>query len=258
MSFMKRSTIKFWVSLFATLLLLVFSATACAPAGQSGLTDAEFEAKVLEVIRKNPKVILDSLQAYDQSQRQQQAKLRDQVLQQIKQEPRLIIRTSPVTGAVAQKIVLAEFSDFQCPFCSKAHAVTKAFMAKHKDEVTLVYKHFPLVQIHPQAQPAAQAAWAAGQQNKFWEYYDGLFAQQDKLDESFYPTLAQSLSLDLDKFNRDRNSEAAKTAVQKDVELGQTLGIRGTPTYIFNGLLFSGVPEIADLESYLTQLKSGK
>jgi protein-disulfide isomerase len=259
MRFMQRSTIKFWVSLFASVLLLVFSATACASAGQSGQpTGTEFETKVLEVIRKNPKVILESLQAYDQSQRQEQAKLREQVLQQIKQEPRLIIRNSPVIGATAQKIVLAEFSDFQCPFCSKAQAVTKEFINKHKDEVTLVYKHFPLVQIHPQALPAAQASWAAGQQGKFWEYHDGLFAQQDKLDESFYPALAQNLSLDVAKFNQDRNSEAAKTAVQKDLELGQTLGIRGTPTFIFNGFLFSGVAEMADLESYLAQIKSGK
>ncbi|WP_330486057.1 DsbA family protein [Tumidithrix elongata] len=258
---MMRSTLKFWVSLFATLMLLVFSATACASAGQSGsgqLTDTEFETKVLEVIRKNPKAILDSIQAYDQAQRQQQAKLRDQVLQQIKQEPRLIIRNSPVMGATAQKIILAEFSDFQCPFCAKAHAIVKEFMAKHKDEVTLVYKQFPLVQIHPQALPAALASWAAGQQGKFWEYHDGLFEQQEKLDESFYPTLAQSLKLDVDKFNQDRNSEAAKTAVQKDMELGQNLGIRGTPTFIFNGFLFSGVAEAADLESYLAQIKAAK
>ncbi|NKB17934.1 MAG: thioredoxin domain-containing protein, partial [Pseudanabaena sp. CRU_2_10] len=113
--------------------------------------DPEFEAKVLEVIRKNPQVILESVQAYQRSQKKQQEEARSKVFQQLSAEPRLIIRSSPVTGATSQKIVMAEFSDFQCPFCSKAHTTVKQFMAKHQDKVTLVYKHLPLVEIHTEA-----------------------------------------------------------------------------------------------------------
>ena len=119
-------------------------------------------------------------------------------------------------------------------------------------------KHFPLKEIHQQAEPAALAAWAAFQQGKFWEYHDALFEQQGKLGEEFYLELANTLKLDVDRFNRDRKSEEAKAAIKKDFELGKSLGVRGTPSFVVNGVFFSGVPEIKDLESLVAQIKAGK
>jgi protein-disulfide isomerase len=108
------------------------------------------------------------------------------------------------------------------------------------------------------AEPAALAAWAAFQQSKFWEYHDALFEQQGKLGEEFYLELANTLKLDVDRFNRDRKSEEAKAAIKKDFELGKSLGVRGTPSFVVNGVFFSGVPEIKDLESLVAQIKAGK
>ncbi|MFN5818002.1 MAG: DsbA family protein, partial [Pseudanabaena sp.] len=172
--------------------------------------------------------------------------------------PRLLLRNAPVTGASSQKIIMAEFSDFECPYCAKAHEVVKEFMAKNGNDVTLVYKHFPLKQIHQQAEPAALASWAAFQQGKFWEYHDALFEQQSKLGEEFYVELAKNLKLDINKFNRDRKSNEAKEALKKDFELGKSLGVRGTPSFVINGVFFSGVPNIQDLEGLVAQIKAGK
>ena len=97
--------------------------------------------------------------------------------------PKSAIGDSPSTGSASQQIVLLEFSDFQCPFCARAHDTVKQFMAKNQDKVTLAYKHFPLTSIHPQAMPAAKAAWAAQQQGKFWEYYSALFEGQKQLGD---------------------------------------------------------------------------
>ncbi|PZV14815.1 MAG: disulfide bond formation protein DsbA [Pseudanabaena sp.] len=247
--------------LLSALVALLLMITSCASTGQSAnaqLSDAQFETKVLEIIRKNPQVILDSVQSYQRSQAQQEEQLRDKVLSQIRQEPRLLLRNSPVTGSASQKIIMAEFSDFECPFCARGFAVVKEFMAKNQNDVTLVFKHFPLTEIHQQAEPAALASWAAFQQGKFWEYHDALFEQQSKLGEAFYLELANTLKLDIDRFNRDRKSEEAKMAIKKDFELGKSLGVRGTPSFVVNGVFFSGVPEIKDLESLVAQIKAGK
>jgi protein-disulfide isomerase len=247
--------------LLSALVALLLIITGCASSGQSAqaqLSDAQFESKVLEIIRKNPQVILDSVQAYQKSQVQQEEQLRDKVLSQIRQEPRLLLRNSPITGSSSQKIVMAEFSDFECPYCSKAHDVIKEFMTKNRNDVTLVYKHFPLKEIHAQAEPAALASWAAFQQGKFWEYHDVLFEQQSKLSEEFYLEIANNLKLDINRFNRDRQSPEAKAAINKDFELGKSLGVRGTPSFVVNGIFLSGVPDVKSLENLVAQIKAGK
>ncbi|OIP75797.1 MAG: disulfide bond formation protein DsbA [Oscillatoriales cyanobacterium CG2_30_44_21] len=244
------------ISVLVTLSLIITSCTATQDSASAQLSDTQFESKVLEIIRKNPQVILDSVQSYQKSQAQQEEQLRDKVLSQIRQEPRLLLRNSPVIGSSSQKIIFAEFSDFECPFCARGYAVVKEFMEKNKQDVTLVFKHFPLAEIHAQAEPAAYASWAAMQQGKFWEYHNVLFEQQNRLGEDFYLEIANTLKLDIAKFNRDRQSEAAKEAVKKDFELGKSLGVRGTPSFVMNGVFLSGVPNLSDLENLVTQFKA--
>ncbi|MEB3337245.1 MAG: thioredoxin domain-containing protein, partial [Leptolyngbyaceae bacterium] len=181
---------------------------------------------------------------------------RQSLLQQMKTNPKQIIGQSPTLGSAAQKIVLVEFSDFQCPFCARASGILKEFMTRHGDEVTLTYKHLPLVSIHPEAMPAAKASWAAAQQGKFWEYHDALFAQQEQLGEALYLATAQALKLNLDKFNRDRKSEAANAAIQQDLAIAEKLGIEGTPFFIMNGETFSGAVPLSELEKILAKVRS--
>lgn len=216
--------------------------------------EPELEKQVLEIIRQNPEIIIESIQIYQEKQRKQQQETRDEFLQTLKTNPDEIIGDSPVFGNPKAKIVLIEFSDFQCPFCAQAQTPLKEFMAKYKEEVKLVYKHLPIPNIHPQAIPASKSAIAAGKQGKFWEYHDALFAQQEQLSEELYLKIAQDLDLDIEKFKRDR--AIALTTIQRDLTLAQQLGINGTPFFIMNGEVFAGAVNLADLEATLAKIKA--
>ncbi|MEM1168773.1 MAG: thioredoxin domain-containing protein [Cyanobacteria bacterium P01_H01_bin.35] len=235
---------------------MVIAISGCNSSAQStnNLTNPELEKQVLQIIRDNPEVIIESVQAYQQEQQQQKQASQQEILQQFKDNPQEQIGDSPTFGSTAQKIVLYEFSDFQCPFCAKAQENLKEFMDKNQDRVTLVFKHLPLTRIHPQAIPAAKASWAAQQQGKFWEYHDALFEQQDKLGEELYLEIANNLGLDVDKFNSDRQSEAATTSIEKDVKLAQKLGVSGTPFFVMNGETFSGAVKLSQMEETLAKV----
>ena len=219
---------------------------------QSTKVTPQLEKQILEVLRKHPEVLVEVLQKYSIEQEQKQQKVRAEALKQLRTNTKALIGESPVMGASDRQIVMVEFSDFQCPFCATADKNVKEFMAKHKDKVTLVYKHFPLTQIHPEALPAAQAAWAANKQGKFWEYHDALFANQAKLSEAFYLATATSLKLDIPKFNADR--KIADNFIVQDFQLGRKLGVDGTPTFIINGEVVTGAASLADLEKALAKV----
>lgn len=243
--------------LLSGLVLLTWSLPAQAASQVSPLVEEQVlqvirkhPEQILQLIREHPEVIVQSVQGYQQQQQSQLQQIRQAFVQALQTNPKIVIRDSPTTGATDLKVVLLEFSDFQCPYCAQAHKTIQQFMSKHADEVTLVYKHFPLTPIHPEAMPAAKAAWAAFQQGKFWEYEDALFSQQDKLGDSLYLTTAKSLNLDLEKFEQDQAN--ADRAIEEDIQLAQTLGLSGTPFFVINGEAFSGDVKLSDLEKALT------
>jgi len=213
----------------------------------------QLKEQVLQIIRENPEAILEAVQAYQRAQQEKAQQARQAALRQLATNPKQAIGTSPVAGSPKGQLILFEFSDFQCPYCAKAHETLKAFLAKHGDRVSLVYKHLPLTSIHAEAMPAAKAAWAAGQQGKFWEFHDALFTNQEQLGEPFYQATAKALGLDLAKFDRDRASQAAATAIARDMQLADALRIDGTPFFVVNGEAIPGVPELADLEAALNR-----
>lgn len=213
------------------------------------------EEQILQVIRQHPEVVLESVQAYQQQQQQKLSQAQQSFLQEFKTDPKAVIGASPTTGTESSKVVLIEFSDFQCPYCAQAHDTLKELIVKHPDEVTLAYKHFPLAPIHAEAMPAAKAAWAAQQQGKFWEYHDALFAKQDKLGAELYVEIAQTLNLDLEQFNRDRASDAASAAIGQDVQLAESLGLAGTPFFLIDTETFSGPIQLSEMENLLTAAK---
>jgi protein-disulfide isomerase len=211
----------------------------------------QLEKQILEVIRRNPAVVMEVLQKYAIEQQRKEQLAQAKALQQLRKDTKALIGDSPVKGATDRKLVMVVFSDFQCSYCAAAEKNLKQFLAKHK-EVTLVYKHFPLTQIHPEALPAATAAWAANKQGKFWEYHDALFTNQAKLGEAFYLETANNLKLDAKKFTADR--KIAEAEIVKDFQLGRKLGIDGTPTFILNGEAISGAATVADFEKVLAQV----
>lgn len=218
--------------------------------------DSRLEGQILQIIHDHPEAILESIQAYQQQQKEQQQQKQQAFLQEMRANPQAIVGQSPTTGAAKQKIVLLEFSDFQCPYCAKAHQSLKQFVDTHQSEVTLVYKHLPLTRIHSEALPAAKAAWAALQQGKFWQYHDALFAQQEQLGETLYVATAKKLNLDLEQFNRDRNSDTALTAIEQDMVMAQKAGVQGTPFLAMNGEPFFGAVSLSEMEKVLARVST--
>lgn len=241
------------VQLWLMVVAIAIGGQSFAAPAYSAEVNPQLKEQVLQIIRENPEVILEAVQAYQQAQQAKAQQARQAVLQQLAANPKPAIGTSPVTGAAKGQLILFEFSDFQCPYCAKAHETLKAFLAKHGDRVTLVYKHLPLTSIHAEAMPAAKAAWAAGQQGKFWEFHDALFTNQEQLSEAFYQATAKTLGLDQAKFDRDRASQAAAAAIARDMQLADALRIDGTPFFVINGEAIPGVPELADLEAVLNR-----
>jgi protein-disulfide isomerase len=158
-----------------------------------------------------------------------------------------------VRGAPDAPVTIVEFSDFQCPFCQRAQAALKEVLAKYDGKVKLAYRDFPLQQIHPQAQMAAEASRCAGEQGKFWEYHDRLFAGPDKLDKPSLLEHARSLKLDEGMFEACLASGKYKAAVEKDVAEGNALGVSGTPAFFVNGIFLNGAQPTVAFEKIIDE-----
>jgi protein-disulfide isomerase len=142
-------------------------------------------------------------------------------------------------------VTVVEFGDYQCPACGQAYPIVKQLQDEYKGKLTLVFRNFPLTNIHQNAQVGAQAAEAAGLQNKFWEMHDKLYENQSAWTEQSDPTevfvgYAKDLGLDTDKFKSDLTSQKVKDIIAADVADGNALNIQGTPTIWVNGQQASG------------------
>jgi protein-disulfide isomerase len=146
---------------------------------------------------------------------------------------------APTTGAKDPKITLIEFSDFQCPYCSRAKGTVDQLLKTYKDSLQVTFRHFPLP-FHNNAMPAAVAAVAAAQQGKFWEMHDKLFANQQALGASDLEKYAKEIGLDMAKYKAAIDNPKTKEAVEADKKMGETFGVGGTPAFFINGHSFSG------------------
>lgn len=246
---------KNWVVCISSILLsTLFWSALILPTYAQTQIDPKLEQQVLEIIRRNPVTIIESVQAYQEEQQQRVITRRQEFIKSFSQNPQDVIGNSPTIGSSKLKTVLLEFSDFQCPYCSEAHKTLKDLLKKYPNRFTLVYKHFPLFQVHSQALPAARAAWAAHQQGKFWQYHDTLFTKQNQLGESLYIETAKSLKLDLSKFNQDR--QLSDKAIQKDLDLVNNLNLSGTPSFIITSPNFTGPIQLSELETFLAAARN--
>ncbi len=155
--------------------------------------------------------------------------------------PRQKIATagSPARGPVNAPVEIVEFSDFQCPFCFRAHPTVQRVLTTYGNKIRFVYRNYPLPS-HPDARPAAEAAQCANEQGKFWEYHDRLFADQSKLDDDDLKASAAALGMDAAKFNACVDSHKYKAAIDADLQAGNEAGVNGTPAFFINGRMLSG------------------
>jgi protein-disulfide isomerase len=147
----------------------------------------------------------------------------------------LKIDESPSTGDPKAKIVIVEFTEFQCPYCSRIAPTLESLLNKYPDKIRLVYKHFPL-SFHKEAPAAAAAAIAAQKQGKFWEYRWALAPHFQSLNDSTFTSIAEKVGLDMEQFKKDMALDPDKQAViDRDMKLGMEVGVQGTPNFYING-----------------------
>ena len=133
-----------------------------------------------------------------------------------------------VRGDKNAPVTIVEYSDFECPFCSRFHPTMVQLTEEYKGKVRWVYRHFPL-SFHPQAEPSAEASECASEQGKFWEYADKLFENQSLLGDAYYKQLATELKLNTKKFEECMTSDRGLAIVRSQSQSGATAGVNGTP-----------------------------
>jgi protein-disulfide isomerase len=155
---------------------------------------------------------------------------------------------APFQGPVIAPVTIVEFSDFYCPYCKQVEPVLTQVLSRYGDNVKLVHKNFPLDSLHPTARQAAEAGQCANDQGKFWPYREKLYASGRDASWEKLEAVADDARLDLSLFGRCLSTRKHQTAVQKDIDEGIRLGVRGTPAFLINGRMLSGAQP---LESFV-------
>ncbi|HEX3681454.1 MAG TPA: DsbA family protein [Bryobacteraceae bacterium] len=156
-----------------------------------------------------------------------------------------------VQGGAQARYTLVEYGDYECPDCARLFQTIRGLRAELPDEIRLVFRHYPLSGIHPHAQQAAEAAEAAGAQDRFWEMHDILFANQHALAGKNLNKYAEQLSLDTERFRSELKHRTYEDCVREDFRRGVENGVYGTPGLFINGIRYDGG---LDLKSLLARL----
>ncbi|MBU4314945.1 thioredoxin domain-containing protein [Patescibacteria group bacterium] len=169
----------------------------------------------------------------------------DVVIDATDTQPELVLAavtdTDHIRGDISQaKVVLIEYSDFECPYCGRHNPTMIDLYDQYGTDIAWVYRHLPLTSIHPDAVPSALASECAGEQGKFWEFADELYANQDSLGDDYYTQLATDLGLDVDQFTSCYTSQKYLSKVEADMQSGENAGVTGTPATFVNGTLVAG------------------
>jgi protein-disulfide isomerase len=156
------------------------------------------------------------------------------------------IGDAPFFGGENAKVEVVEFSDFQCPFCSKAAGILKDLKKKYGKKIKIAFKQYPLP-FHSQAKTAAIAALCANEQKTdyFWKLHDAMFADQSKLSVEALKATAQKIGLDSKKFDSCLDSKKFLAKVESDIKEGQAIGVKSTPTFFVNGQQIQGAQPIS-------------
>jgi protein-disulfide isomerase len=140
-----------------------------------------------------------------------------------------------IQGPASAPVTLVEYGDYECPYCGAAYPIVKQVQQRLGDRLRFVYRNFPLTEMHPHAEAAAESAEAAGEQGKFWEMHDYLFEHQRALDSSHLTRYAREVGLDVPEFERAIANHTYASRVHDAFMSGARSGVNGTPTFYING-----------------------
>ena len=167
------------------------------------------------------------------------------------QAPRLTLPVGPrdhVQGPSDAELVLAEYGDYQCPYCGAAYPIVKRIQKALGKDLRFVFRNFPITNAHPLAQWAAETAEAAAVQGKFWEMHDALYEHQSSFgDGPLFGKLERKLKLDVDQLDREVSQHVHLGRIQEDFMSGVRSGVNGTPTFFIDGVRYDGYPEYGPL-----------
>jgi protein-disulfide isomerase len=152
-----------------------------------------------------------------------------------------------IQGSLDAECTLVEYGDYECPHCGRAHPIVKRVQKHFGKKLRFVFRNFPLAEIHPHAESAAETAEYAGAHEKFWEMHDGLFENQDQLGGALYLKLAQQFGLSPQELREAVENRAYLERVKADFSSGVRSGVNGTPTFFINGKRHDASFEYNDL-----------
>jgi len=219
--------------------------------------DAFYEEKKAQIPRPKAEVA-GQIKNYLEQQGQQKARsafyddLQKKYKVDIKMEPVRVevAATGPAEGPATAPVTIVEFSDFQCPYCSRLTPTLKQVKEKYGDKVRIVFRQFPLP-MHQNAQKAAEAALCANDQGKFWQFHDAMFGNQSALGVDQLKAKAAELGLKADDFNKCLDSGAKVATVEADKKAGSAAGVNGTPAMFINGRFVNGAVPLEQLTSVI-------
>jgi protein-disulfide isomerase len=142
-----------------------------------------------------------------------------------------------VLGPPTAKVVVFEYADFECPTCGQAYPAVKILLKHFENRIQFAFRHFPLIEAHPHAELAAEAAETAGAQGKFWPMHDRLFENQHHLKPPALRRYAEEIGLDLNRFDAEMDEHIYLQRVQEHVDSGRAAGIHGTPGFVVDDFI---------------------
>jgi protein-disulfide isomerase len=158
-------------------------------------------------------------------------------------------------GPTSAPVTVVEYGDFECPYCGQAEPIVRQLLADFGD-VTYVWRHLPLSDVHPNAELAAEASEAAAAQGAFWPMHDLLLSHQDELKGADLLGYAEQLGLDVDRFRSDLRRRSGAARIAEDVDSAELSGVSGTPTFFINGRRHVGAYDIATLSAAVRGAKA--
>jgi predicted DsbA family dithiol-disulfide isomerase/Skp family chaperone for outer membrane proteins len=157
----------------------------------------------------------------------------------------------PTQGPDNAPVTIVEFSDFECPYCGGLFPTLKQVEKNYPQAVRIVYRQFPLANLHPHAMKAAEASLCAAEQHKFWEFHDSMFSNQRELSVADLKQRAVDMKLDPKAFNECIDSGRQGAAVQADIQEGAKAGVSGTPALFINGRLLTGNQPYSEIKDVI-------
>ena len=164
--------------------------------------------------------------------------------------PALVLPVGPrdhAQGPATAPVTLVEYGDYECPYCGRAYPIVKSVQKRLGNRLRFVFRNFPLTEVHPNADLAAEAAEAAAEQGRFWEMHDAIFEHQDALAPADLIAYATGIGIDPAKLGAALESHAQAARVREDFMSGVRSGVNGTPTFFVNGARYDGPWDYSDL-----------